>query len=150
MTRIRLQTSGTKARYVFLLRGSFSINTVLGHRPFIPKLDVFENVPTLWGRQRTNKMKDERELAKRYKEIKEDYAFDPSIFNNDPERIRAVKEIINNKLCDVDKIIILLYVDCQSYRKLGKRMNLSHMTVRQEVLRIKGIIFEELKKYDLR
>ena len=48
--------------------------------------------------------------------------------------------IIDTKLSQVDKTIILLYCDCLSYRKLGKKMNLSHMTIRREVLRIKKLI----------
>ena len=54
-----------------------------------------------------------------------------------------IKKIIDTKLSLVDKTIILLYVDCQSYRKLGEKMHLSHMTVRREIIRIKKIILEE-------
>ena len=54
-----------------------------------------------------------------------------------------VKKIIDQKLSLADKTIILLYVDCQSYRKLGARLGVSHMTLRREVMRIKKIILEE-------
>lgn len=91
-------------------------------------------------------MKTEREIIKDFKEIKEDYAWHPDIMNKDDERVAKVKEIINTKLSTVDKTIILLYVDCQSYRKLGKRLGFSHMTIRRECQRIKKIILAEYGK----
>ena len=91
-------------------------------------------------------MKTEKELVKEYREIKEDYAWNPDIFSKDDERVARVKEIINKRLSVVDKTIILLYVDCQSYRKLGKRMGVSHMTIRREVQRIKKIILSEYER----
>ena len=91
-------------------------------------------------------MKTEREIVKDYREIKDDYAWRPDIMNNDDERVARVKEIINTKLSTADKTIILLYADCQSYRKLGKRLGVSHMTIRREVQRIKKIILEEFNR----
>lgn len=91
-------------------------------------------------------MKTDNTIIKDFKEIKEDYRYDSDIFNKEDERVSAVKEIINTRLSVVDKTIILLYIDCQSYRKLGKRFKLSHMTCRREVLRIKKIILEEYNK----
>ena len=91
-------------------------------------------------------MKTEREIVKDYREIKDDYVWRPDIMNNDDERVARVKEIINKSLSVVDKTIILLYVDCQSYRKLGKRLGVSHMTVRRECQRIKKIILEEYER----
>ena len=88
-------------------------------------------------------MKTEREIAKDYREIKEDYSWHPDIFTKDDERVSKVKEIINTRLSVVDKTIIILYADCQSYRKLGKRLGVSHMTIRREVQRIKKIILAE-------
>lgn len=88
-------------------------------------------------------MKTEREIVKDYREIKDDYAWHPDIFTKDDERVSKLKEIINTKLSLVDKTIILLYADCQSYRKLGKRLGVSHMTIRTECQRIKKIILAE-------
>lgn len=84
--------------------------------------------------------------VRKYKDIKADYTFDPSIFNDEPERIRRVKEIIANDLTPVEQTIILLYTDCQSYRKLGARLGLSHMTVRREVLRIRQKIMQKFNE----
>ncbi len=85
----------------------------------------------------------ENEVVKEYRQIKEDYKFDPGIMCPDDPRVSRIKEIIDTKLSQVDKTIILLYADCLSYRKLGKKMHLSHMTIRREVIRIKKIILEE-------
>lgn len=88
----------------------------------------------------------EEGLVRTYKEIKADYAFDPDIFCQDDERARLAKWIIDNRLSAVDKTIFLLYADLQSYRKLGRRMRLSHVTAGKEVQRIKRIILEEYQK----
>ena len=87
----------------------------------------------------------ENEVVKEYRQIKEDYKFNPDIMCTDDPRVSRIKEIIDTKLSQVDKTIILMYADCQSYRKLGRKMNLSHMTVRRECMIIKKIILEEYK-----
>lgn len=88
-------------------------------------------------------MTTENEVVKEYRAIKQDYAYEPDIMSKDDERVAKIKKIIDTKLSLVDKTIILLYVDCQSYRKLGEKMHLSHMTVRREIIRIKNIILKE-------
>ena len=86
------------------------------------------------------------EVVAEFRKIKEEYTFDPDIMCEDDTRVSAVKEIIDSKLSLADKTIIILYVDCQSYRKLGARLGVSHMTIRREVQRIKNIILSEYKK----
>ena len=81
-----------------------------------------------------------------YKRIAADYAYDPTIFREDEGRVAALKYIINNRLDQVDRTIILLYADCQSFRKLGQRLGFSHMTIRREVRRIKSRILDEYEK----
>ena len=81
-----------------------------------------------------------------FKDIEADYAYNPSIFTGDGERVAAIKYIIDNKLTRVDKTLILIYADCLSFRKMGKRLGFSHTTMRCEVKRIKGIILDEYKK----
>lgn len=93
----------------------------------------------------------EKDAARDYKEIRQDYAFDPDIMNDEPERVARVKYIVNNRLNQVDRTLIILYADCQSYRKLGKRLGLSHTTVAQEINRIKADIrriYDELKEQE--
>ncbi len=83
------------------------------------------------------------EVIAEFRKIKQEYSYNPDIMNEEDERLTRVKKIIDTKLSLADKTIILLYVDCQSYRKLGKRLGVSHMTLRREVQRIKNIILKE-------
>lgn len=95
----------------------------------------------------TSKPSGNAEAAFReFKDIEADYVFDPSVMNEDEARVRTVKWIIDNKLNRVDKTLILLYADCLSFRKLGKRMGFSHTTMRDEIKRIKAIILDEYNK----
>ena len=87
-------------------------------------------------------------MARDYKSIREDYRFDGSIFSAEPEKVARLKWIIDHRLTDVERIIILLYVDCQSYRKLAKKLTLSHQTCAKEVRRIKKKILEEYHKLE--
>lgn len=81
-----------------------------------------------------------------FKDIEADYKFDPSIFTADGERVASIKYIIDNKLNRVDKTLILLYADCQSFRKMGQRLGFSHTTLRMEIMRIRKIILDEYEK----
>ena len=83
------------------------------------------------------------ELIAEFRKIKQEYSYNLDIMNEEDERLTRVKKIIDTKLSLADKTIILLYVDCQSYRKLGARLGVSHMTIRREVQRIKNIIMKE-------
>lgn len=85
------------------------------------------------------------EVVREFRQIRREYAFNPDVMSPDDPRVARLKEIIEKRLSQVDRTIILLYADCLSYRKLGRKMRLSHMTVRREVLRIKKIILEEYK-----
>lgn len=98
-------------------------------------------------KQSTSKPSGNADAAFReFKEIESEYRFDPSVMSEDESRVRAVKWIIDNKLNRVDKTLILLYADCLSLRKLGKRMGFSQTTMCVEIKRIKAIILEEYKK----
>lgn len=83
------------------------------------------------------------EVIAEFRKIKQEYTYNPDIMNEEDERLTRIKKIIDTKLSLADKTIILLYVDCQSYRKLGARLEVSHMTIRREVQRIKNIILKE-------
>lgn len=86
------------------------------------------------------------EIVKKYRECREDYAFNPDIFCKDEELIWKVKYILDHKLTAVEKSFVLFYAEAQSYRKMAEIMNMSHMTVKREIARIRNIIQEELKK----
>jgi len=87
-----------------------------------------------------------QEVATEYRTIRADYAYNPDIMCDEDERVRRVKEIMDTRLSPADRIIITLYAELQSYRKLGKRMGLSHMTARSQVMRIREYILSELGK----
>lgn len=89
---------------------------------------------------------NEKEIARDYKTIREDYRFDDDIFSDEPEKVAALKYIIDKRLNQVDRTLIILYTDCQSYRALGKRLGLSHQTIGQEIRRIKANIIKEYQK----
>ena len=67
----------------------------------------------------------ENEVVKEFRMIKQEYAFNPDIMSLDDPRVARLKEIIDTRLSQVDKTLILLYADCLSFRKLGKRMGFS-------------------------
>lgn len=94
-------------------------------------------------------MSESNKVVAEFRQIRQDYKFNPDIFNGEDPRVSAVKEIIETRLSQVDRTIFLLYVDCLSLRELGKKMNLSHATMGKEVKRIKRIILEEYAKYDI-
>lgn len=77
-----------------------------------------------------------------YKLIRRDYEYSPDVMSEEDERTTRIKEIIHKNLNTADRTIILLYIDLQSYRKLGVMLGLSHMTVRREVIRIKNEIMK--------
>ena len=74
--------------------------------------------------------------------MRKDYTLDHSIFRTEDERTHAIKEIVLERLDEADRIIILLYADCQSYRKLGARLGMSHTLAASEIKRIKNKIIE--------
>jgi DNA-directed RNA polymerase specialized sigma24 family protein len=78
----------------------------------------------------------------RLKEIRPDYQWDPSPFNDCDDRADAVRCIIDTRLSLADRTIILLYIDCHNYHQLGRLLGFSHMTARKEVLRIKRRILD--------
>lgn len=86
-------------------------------------------------------MSKERDFVANYKEVRQDYAFDPSIFNDEPEKVRRIKEIID-ALPEVDKILFIMYAECGSLRKLARRLGFSHMTLAKEIQRIRKKILE--------
>lgn len=94
------------------------------------------------------KRSDTNERVRSLREIREDYAWNPDIMNNEPEVTNRLKEIIDTKLTLTDKTIILLYADCGSLRILGKRLGVSHMTIRRSVQRIKKIILTEYENHN--
>lgn len=88
------------------------------------------------------------EVVREYKDIREDYKHEPSIMDEEDELTAAIKDVIQHRLDQVDRTIIILYADCASFAKLGKRLGISHMTARKEVLRIRNRIIDILYEHE--
>lgn len=79
------------------------------------------------------------------RQMLKEYAFNSSPFSEDDVKVARLKFIIS-KLSQVDRTIIILYADCLSTRKLGKKMGMSHTTIRREISRIREQIIKEYQK----
>jgi DNA-directed RNA polymerase specialized sigma24 family protein len=82
------------------------------------------------------------EIVRQYKKIKDDYAYRDDILNDDDIRVARVKKIMAQELTEVERTILILYTEMQSFRKLGEVMGCSHQTMRNEVQRIKEKIWK--------
>lgn len=83
------------------------------------------------------------DVIRDYKEIRKDFEIDDSIFNAEPDKVRRIKEIVLNRLDQVERTLILLYADCGSLRDLGKRLGMSYGSVKRVLDPIKEKIMRE-------
>lgn len=83
------------------------------------------------------------DVIRDYKEIRKDFEIDDSIFNAEPDKVRRIKEIVLNRLDQVERTLILLYADCGSLRDLGKRLGMSYGSVKRVLDPIKKKILTE-------
>lgn len=86
----------------------------------------------------------QRKLLRTFADIAKDYTYDPSIFNEEPEKIRRAKQVIMLELNPVDRILFLMYLDCGSLRRMGAHFGVSHTTLAKEIRRIKQEIIDKL------
>lgn len=73
--------------------------------------------------------------------IEEEYQ--TNIFEDD-ERMYELKQIIFNKLDDLDRAVLILYTDEGSMAKAGKKFNVSAATIYQRMKNIRQIIKDNL------
>lgn len=79
-----------------------------------------------------------------WKPYKEDFAYNDNIWDEDSEKIRKIKWIIDNKLSIGEKEIFLLYThNNANYHKTAKLLNCSVTTARNKIL----IIRAKIKSY---
>ena len=83
------------------------------------------------------------DVIRDYKEIRKDFEINDSIFNAEPDKVRRIKEIVLNRLDQVERTLILLYADCGSLRDLGKRLGMSYGSVKRVLDPIKEKILTE-------
>ncbi len=67
-----------------------------------------------------------------------DYTEDP--FSDDDQLVSKIKWIIANQISPTDRIIILLYTELGSQRKVGKMLGVSASTVNIQLKRIRNEI----------
>lgn len=87
------------------------------------------------------KHKEEKEID--IPKFMKDYLPDNSIWNKDNEDMFALKSAYS-QLNEVDRIIMLLYMEYQSLSKLAKRLNISKSLAYNEIQRIKREIYNYL------
>lgn len=86
------------------------------------------------------------EFVDEFRTLRADYVPDLDPMTRDETDLASrLKEIIDT-LPTVDQAFLIHYVECQSYRELGRRTGLSHMTCYKEVARIKKKILEIWRK----
>lgn len=76
-------------------------------------------------------------------EILEDYKPDNSILSEEGDKINKLKNIIYNDLSEPEKRIILMYADLQSFRKLGKELDVSPSTAFKKIREIRNKIYDK-------
>jgi len=86
------------------------------------------------------------EMAQLYKAMRPEYSYDASVFNPEPQKVRMTKWIIETKLDEDDRILIRLYAELGSVRKLGEKLGISKASAFKEIKRIKRIILDEYAK----
>lgn len=91
----------------------------------------------------TNNIQD---AASFYKLIKDEYAYNDDPFCPDDQRVKAIKWVIENRLSEPDRIIIRMYADIGSERKLGKLLGVARSTLREHLVQIKDAIKEGMKE----
>lgn len=83
--------------------------------------------------------------ARLLKEAKVEYAFDGSIFSEDNPKTARTKWIIEKRLEEDERNIILLYIQVKSMAEVARMLGIGRSTAAKEVLRIRKKI---LKEYD--
>lgn len=79
-----------------------------------------------------------------YAMIRPEYEYDGDIFCPDNRRVRGVKRAIE-RLPEADKVIIRLYAELGSLRKLAAMLGVGRDTMGREVRRIRYAILKELR-----
>lgn len=73
------------------------------------------------------------------KDLYKEYEKDTSIFSEEPQKIRVIKDAIET-LTQPEKIVLLLYAEIGSLRKLAQRLDVSHSAIVKEMKKIRGKI----------
>lgn len=66
-------------------------------------------------------------------DLKQEYTLDESLFSDLDERLYDLK----NKITEPEWIVLILYAELNSYREVGKILNISHSSVRKFIRKIR-------------
>lgn len=83
-----------------------------------------------------------------FRNAEPDYRYDGSPFCRDSARVRAVKWVMEHRLTEAERRIIILYAEIASSRKMGGGLNVNRMTLQRQIGRIKKKIRHELDYYE--
>lgn len=87
---------------------------------------------------------DAREVKERVLRLKDEFRVElPRIW--DEETTGKAALIALNELDTADRTLMMLYTDLQSYRKLGKMLNISHQAIKIEIERIREIMIDRME-----
>lgn len=87
---------------------------------------------------------DAREVKERVLGLKKEYVpVLPSLW--DEETTGKAALIALNELDTADRTLMMLYTDLQSYRKLGKLLNISHVAIKLEIDRIREQMIDRME-----
>ena len=81
---------------------------------------------------------------KNLNKILKDYEPDTDIFSDEDEVVAKLKDIIFNRLSEIDRRVIILYAEEQSQRKVAKILGVSASTVNILIRRIRKEILQWL------
>lgn len=87
---------------------------------------------------------DARTVKERVLRLKDEFRVElPLIWDEDTTGKAAL--IALNELDTADRTLMMLYTDLQSYRKLGKMLNISHQAIKIEIERIREIMIDRME-----
>lgn len=69
---------------------------------------------------------------------------DETIWSEDDESIYWLKKALNH-IQGGDKIIMLMYIECASYRVMAKQLGLSHTIIRKQIMQIKQQMYDYIR-----
>lgn len=87
---------------------------------------------------------DARKVKERVSRLKTEYqVVMPEVW--DEETTGKAALIALNELDMADRTLMMLYADLQSYRKLGKLLNISHVAIKMEIDRIREQMIDRME-----
>lgn len=87
---------------------------------------------------------DIRRIAEEFTRMRQEYAYNGTIFDKDGPKVRAAKLALS-RLDVADQAIFILYAELGSIRKLGELLGISRGCAHKEIKRIRQELMERMK-----